>query len=188
MKTLITIIVLFSLSLGTSNTEKPEASEKKVIAYESFNTPMEFGFGNNFYLDADKDGESDFLFTTVFAGEEGNIHTMYVVNAIGDNQVLTVDNNAAVANEGNPMESFGNITWANAPAYILEQINDGKTNTWKGLWSGDRDQYVGIKLVKGDVSYTGWVKVFIDQNNDQAQVEGYAINKVSNSAINAGEK
>lgn len=187
MKTLLAIIVLFTISLGSGEIEKPKASEKKVIVHEQFSTPAEFGFGNNFYLDVDKDGTSDFLFTTVFESKGESIHTKYVVNAIGENQILAVDNNAAIADAGNPLENFGNISWKTAPIYIIEQINDGKKNSWDGLWSGDRDQYIGIKLVKGNETYTGWVKVFINQADEQAQVEGFAFNRTAGSELSAGE-
>lgn len=189
MKTLATIfaIAVFALGSGTTGKLVRPASEK-MISHVEYSTPAEFGFGHNFYLDIDKDGMSDFLFTTLYVNEEDGIHTKYIVNAIGENEILTVDNNAAVADNGNPLEAFGNIEWNNHPAYILEQVDNGETREWTGLWSGDRDQYIGIKLMKNGHAYTGWVKVFIDQANEQAQVEGYAINRVPESMIQAGEK
>ncbi len=189
MKTLATIFAIVVFALGSGTTEKLlERTSEKVINHVELATPAEFGFGHNYYLDVDKDGMSDFLFTTLYVNEEDGIHTKYVVNAIGQNEILSVDNNAAVADAGNPLEQFGNISWANSPVYILEQVDNGQTREWKGLWSGDRDQYVGIKLVKDGHAYTGWVKVFIDQSDEKAQVEGYAINRVPESVIAAGEK
>ncbi len=187
MKTLVSILFLVAISLGNGENDKSVASESKVIAHESFATPAAFGFGHNYTLDADKDGQADFLFTTVFENENGEIHTKYMVNAIGENEVLAVDNEAAVADEGISLDSFGNISWKNTPTSILEQVENQNGNAWKGLWSGDRDQYIGIKLVKDGKSYTGWVKVFIDQTTEEAQVQGYAINRVADNAINAGE-
>lgn len=187
MKTLLSILFLVAISFGNGEGEKAETSTSKVIAYESFATPAAFGFGHNYTLDADKDGKADFLFTTVFETENGDIHTKYMVNAIGDNEVLVIDNEAAIADEGIALDSFGNISWKNSPASILEQVAVKDGNEWKGLWSGDRDQYIGIKLVKEGKSYTGWVKVFIDQATSEAQVQGYAINRVADNAINAGE-
>jgi len=185
MKTLLTLIVLVSISMG--NTDNEPKSSEKVIASESFATPAAFGFGQNFYLDADKDGQADFLFTTVYENENGSIHTKYMVDAIGQNEVLAIDNDAAIADGGNAIDSFGNVGWNKTPASILEQVSDAEGNSWKGLWSGDRDQYVGIRVVKDGKSYTGWVKVFIDQDAEQAQVQGYALNKAANSGISAGE-
>ena len=187
MKTLATIFAIVVFALGSGTTDKLAEPAEKMIAHEELATPAEFGFGHQFYLDIDKDGKSDFMFTTLFINENDGIHTKYLVNTLGENEVLAVDNEAAVADNGNPLEDFGNITWKNAPVNILEQVDNGETNTWTGLWSGDRDQYIGIKLVKGDNTYTGWVQVNIDQTNEQAQVEGYAINRVPDSLINAGE-
>ena len=186
MKTLLSVLLLAAISLG-GEVEKPEASEKKVIAYESFAAPVKFGFGHNYYLDADKDGTADFLFTTVFENENGTIHTKYMVDAIGENEILVVDNDAAIADNGHSLESFGNLVWENAPASILEHVVDENLNGWKGLWSGDRDQYIGIKVMKDGQAYTGWVKIFIDQATEEARIEGYGINQVANQSINAGE-
>ncbi len=187
MKTLLSILLLVAISAGNGEVEKPVASETKVINYESFATPVEFGFGNNYYLDADRDGQDDFLFTTVYENENGTIHTKYMVNAIGDNKILVVDNDAAVADEGHSLESFGNVAWNSAPVSILEQVSNGESNGWKGLWSGDRDQYIGIQVEKNGKSHTGWVKVFIDQSTEKAQIEGFALNEVADNPINAGE-
>lgn len=186
MKTLATIIAVAAFTFGTTEKLSNEAADKN-ISHVELSSPAEFGFGHNYYLDIDKDGVSDFLFATLYTGEEDGIHTKYIVNAIGENEVLSVDNNAALANVENPIEEFGNIHWEHAPVNILEKVDNGKTNTWNGLWSGDRDQYIGIRLVKNGHAYTGWVKVFIDQINEQAQVEEYAINRIAEGAINAGE-
>lgn len=187
MKTLLSLLVLSFIAMGIGENNEPKTSAKKAIVSESFATPVAFGFGQNYYLDADKDGQSDFLFTTVYENEGGNIHTKYVVNAIGENEILTVDQDAAIADTGSSLDSFGNITWNNAPASILEQVTDEQGNSWKGLWSGDRDQYVGIKVVKDGKSYTGWVKIFIDQSSETAKVQGYALNQSAGNTINAGE-
>ncbi len=187
MKTIATIFAIVVFALGSGTTDKLVKPAEKMIVHETLATPAEFGFGHQFHLDVDKDGTSDFMFTTLFINEEDGIHTKYLVNTLGQNEVLAVENDAAVADAGNPLESFGNISWENAPVNILEQVDNGETNTWKGLWSGDRDQYIGIKLVKGENTYTGWVKVSIDQMNEQAHVEGYAVNRVPDSLINAGE-
>ncbi len=187
MKTLLSIVVLVAISLGNTDNNEPKGSVSKVINSETFAAPVAFGFGQNYHLDADKDGQADFLFTTVYENENGMIHTKYMVSAMGDNEILTVDNDAAIADAGTSLDGFGNITWNNAPASILEQVDDSSKSEWKGLWSGDRDQYVGIKVVKEGKSYTGWVKVFIDQSSEQAQVQGYALNTVADHAISAGE-
>jgi hypothetical protein len=188
MKTLITLITLIIISLtgGKDNTSANMTAEK-TIAHEQFSTPASFGFGKNFYLDVDKDGMKDFMFTTVYTNEGSDIHTKYVVNALNQNEILTVDNNTAVEESGNDVKEFGNITWKTGITELIEQVDNGKSHSWNGVWSGDRDQYLGIKLVKDGKSYNGWVKVSIDQQNEQAMVDGYAVNRQANAPIAAGQ-
>ncbi len=187
MKTLATIFALVVLTIGSSTEKSNVTTSEKVIAHETLATPAEFGFGNSFNLDIDKDGMNDFMFTTLYINEDDGIHTKYLANSLGDNQLLSAGNDAAMADAGNPLESFGNIEWNTNPVNILEEVNNGSETSWRGLWSGDRDQYIGIRLVKDNTTYTGWVKVRIDQENEKAQVVEYAINRVPESMIQAGE-
>ncbi len=186
MKTIISILALVAISVMNSDPE-PAGSKTKAIVSESFASPAVFEFGYNYYLDADMDGQADFLFTTVFEDEHGVIHSRYVVNGLGENKVLSVDDVAAIADEGSPLERFGNISWQAAPVIILDQAAEPSGNRWAGLWSGDRDQYIGIMVVKDGRSYKGWVKVFIDQNAGRARLASYAVNRVAGGDIAAGE-
>lgn len=186
MKLLLTTVLLLSIALG-SGKDKVEDSTNAVIAHETFESPKTFKFGEYVYLDIDKDGIDDFQFSTVIVNKEGVIHTKYMVNTLGQNQILTADNSASINEEGMSISEFGNESWSTKSGEIIEQVEDGTSNHWNGTWSGDRDQYLGIKLVKEGKEYTGWVNVSIDPEKEAAYVHGYAINRNSNSGIAAGQ-
>jgi hypothetical protein len=186
MKLLLTTLLLLSIAVGSDDKEAKN-SESVVIAHEIFESPEAFKFGETFYLDIDKDGKDDFQFTTVNINKEGSIHTKYLVNTLGENELLTVDGAAAISNEGAAIEAWGNEAWSKDSGEIIEQVFDGSREKWNGTWSGDRDQYIGIKLVKGENAYEGWVNVSIDQEKATAFVHGYGINRNPNGAISAGQ-
>ena len=186
MKLLLTTLLLLSIAVG-SGEDKAEDSTNAVIAHETFESPRAFKFGEYVYLDIDKDGVDDFQFSTVIVNKEGVIHTKYLVNTLGKNQVLAADNVAAMNEEGMKIAEFGNEAWTSQSGEIIEQVVEGNSSTWTGTWSGDRDQYLGIKLVKEGNEYTGWVNVSIDPAKETAYVHGYAINRNSNSGIAAGQ-
>ena len=152
-----------------------------------FESPEACRYVETFYLDLDKDGSNDFQVTTVNINNEGSIHTKYLVNTLGENELLTVDGAAAISNEGAAIRAWGNETWSKDSGEIIEQVFNGSSEKWSGTWSGDRNQYIGIKLVKGEISYDGWVKVSIDPVKETAYVHGYGINRNPNGAISAGQ-
>ncbi len=188
MKLLLATALLLSIAWGSGEEKKKEIEKSRnVIAHVAYDTPATFGFGNNFYLDVDKDGTNDFMFTTVMVSNETDIHTKYLVNALDNNEVLSVEGSAAINEDGMPVAELGNVTWSTNASEIIEQVYTGSMESWNGTWSGDRDQYIGIKLVKDGKSYNGWVKVSIDQANETAFVKGYAINRAPNGSIMAGQ-
>jgi hypothetical protein len=186
MKLILTTLLLLSIAIGADK-EETDDSSTAVIAHEMFESPEAFRFGETFYLDIDKDGTSDFQFTTVNINKEGSIHTKYLVNTLGENELLTVDGAVAISNEGAAIQAWGNEAWSKDSGEIIEQVFDGSSEKWTGTWSGDRDQYIGIKLVKGENSYEGWVNVSINQEKETAFVHGYGINRNPNGAISAGQ-
>ena len=178
---------LFLLSIAWSSGEekrKDDETSRSVIAHVAYDTPAAFGFGNSFYLDADRDGKNDFMFTTVMIPEGSDIRTSYLVNALGENEVLSVGGSAALNENGMAVSELGNVEWTHEASEIIAQLDNG---SWHGTWSGDRDQYLGIRLVKDGKAYNGWVKVSIDQDNATAYVQGYAINRAPNGDIAAGQ-
>ena len=185
MKLLLATALPLSIAWGSGEEKKKEIEKSRnVIAHVAYDTPAAFGFGNSFSLDVDMDGKDDFMFSTVIVNEETGIHTKYVVNALNDNEVLSVDGSTAINENGMDVAELGNVSWSNEASEIIEQLENG---SWSGTWSGDRDQYIGIKLVKNGKSYNGWVKVSIDQANAKAYVEGYALHRSPNGTIAAGQ-
>ncbi len=185
MKLLLATLFLLSIAWSSGEVKRTEDMESsEAIAHVAFDTPATFGFGNSFSLDVDRDGKDDYMFTTIFDQGEAGISSKYMVNAIGDNEILAIDGSTAINENGMAVTELGNVNWTAGASEIIEQQEDGN---WSGTWSGDREQYIGIKLVKEGKSYNGWVKVTIDQENETAYVEGYAINRVPNGSIAAGQ-
>jgi hypothetical protein len=185
MKLILATLFLLSIAWSSGEVKRTEDMESSdAIAHVAFDTPATFGFGNSFSLDVDRDGNDDFMFTTIFVPGEANMHSKYLVNAIGENEILSVDGSTAINEDGMSISELGNVNWSRGDSEIIEQLDNG---SWNGTWSGDRDQYIGIKLIKDGKSYNGWVKVTIDQENATAFVEGYAINRVPNGSIVAGQ-
>jgi len=185
MKLLLATLFLLSIAWNSGEVKRTEDEKSRnVIAHVAFDTPAAFEFGKSFNLDVDRDGKNDFMFTTIMVPVESEVRTSYLVNAIGDNKVLSIDGSTAISEEGNDISEIGNVAWSNNASEIIAQLDNGN---WHGTWSGDRDQYIGIKLVKDGKTYNGWVKVSIDQENEKAFVDGYAINRVPEGAIAAGQ-
>jgi hypothetical protein len=182
MKLILATLLLLSIAWGPGVTEEEES--RNVIAHVAYDTPAAFGFGKTFNLDVDRDGTNDFMFATVMVPQGSDIHTRYLVNALDGNKVLSVDGSAAINERGMDVAEHGNVEWSDNASEIIAQLDNGN---WYGTWSGDRDQYIGIRLVKDGKSYNGWVKVSIDQDNAIAYIEGYAVNRMPNGSIEAGQ-
>ncbi|MEJ2004619.1 MAG: hypothetical protein P8X57_06580 [Cyclobacteriaceae bacterium] len=185
MKLLLATLFLLSIAWTSGDVKRTEDAESRsVIAHVAYDSPVAFEFGKSFNLDIDRDGNNDFMFTTVIIPDGSDIQTKYMVNAIGENEVLSIDGSTAINENGMDVSELGNVKWTENASEIIAQHENG---TWTGTWSGDRDQYIGIKLVKDGKSYNGWVKVSIDQENAKAFVQGYAINRAPNGEIAAGQ-
>lgn len=184
MKLLFSTIVTIALLISTDKTEVTEAPEKATVAH--FTTEASFGYASPYYLDVDKDGNKDFSFQTVSFGEEGTVYTKYLVNPIDDNQVMHVEGLAAIAEAGeviSPKLPRGNVHWSADHAEIIESNYDEGSMNWNGTWSGGRDQYLGIKLVKDGKEYLGWVRIEVNPETEKATVKEYAINRQAGEQI-----
>lgn len=179
MKLLFSTLVTFALIIST---EKNVVNEEptSTVAHFMPATEASFGYASPFYLDIDKDGKGDFSFQTVSVADNGEIQTSYLVHPMGKNQVLSVEGSAAIAEAGEVIAEElprGNVHWSAKHAEIIQSTyNDGSMD-WFGTWSGGREQYLGIKLVKDGKSYLGWVRVEISPETEKAYVKEYAINR-----------
>ena len=185
MKLLFSTLITFALIV---NTEKNTTVKKEDSTIARFvpATEASFGYAAPFYLDIDRDGTNDFVFQTVAVGIEGQVHTKYIVKALQDNEILNVAGSAAISETGETISSDlprGNVHWSNTHGEIIESVFDGNTQQWNGTWSGDRNQYLGIKLVKNGNAYLGWVRVELNPETEKAFVKEYAINRKANDRI-----
>lgn len=183
-------VLFFMMSNKVVKENDHIAPESSRIASVAFENPRTFEFGESAYLDIDQDGRNDFQFTTILTHSDAGIHHKYLINALYDNQVLTVDQNVAITEKDERIEKnspYVNVAWSTEPAEILEQVEDGNLTTWNGLFSGDREQYVGIKMMHHGQEHYGWVKISLDTNGHTANVEGYAINRVPGQTIQSGQ-
>jgi len=173
--TIVTVALLFS-------TEKNELikKEESTIAHFTPATEASFSYASPYYLDIDNDGIKDFSFQTVSYGENGNVKSKYLVHPMNGNQVMHVEQSAAIAEAGEVISDElprGNVHWSADYAEIIESTFTGEATSWFGTWSGERDQYLGIKLVKDGKTYLGWVRVQVNPQDEKAYVKEYAINR-----------
>ena len=181
--TIVTTALIFAAEKPIVN-EEPEASS--TVAH--FTTEASFGYASPFYLDIDKDGINDFSFQTVSYGDQGNVYTKYLVIPMNKNQVMHVEDMAAITEAGEVISEKlprGNVHWSGAHAEIIESSYDGASMKWNGTWSGGRGQYLGIQLVKDGKQYLGWVRIEVSPQTEKAYVKEYAINRQAGEQLTA---
>lgn len=190
MKLILSTLITFALIFNSENTLKNNSNisddSESHIAYFEAGENAVFEVGSPFYLDVDKDGNDDFLFQTVTLHEEGKIVTRYMVKGLAQNQVLVADGSAAISEQGETISSnpeFDNLSWSTHHGEILGSSFDGSSVSYNGTWSGDRDQYVGFKLVKENNEYYGYAEVSIDPIAEKARVLDYAINRAAGEQV-----
>ncbi len=186
MKLLISIIIFVAFAL-ISEADKNSVNPTDNIAY--FTANENFALGDNYLLDIDRDGITDFSFTTASIYKEGAIHNQYFVHAYQNHEILNAAEHTAFleTNEAITGNADASVTWTSGAGQIIEQVITNDGNEWFGTWSGGRAQYAGIKLVKDGHHYYGWVSISIDPATVQAYVKDYAINKVPEQPILAGQ-
>jgi hypothetical protein len=187
MKLLVTTLIMVALAIGPA-TKNNNAENASVIAHFTLDAPAEFALGQNYLLDMDNDGIADFSFNTASMYENDAVHTKFLVHALNDNQLLSWNEYAMIneANESISSESH-DMEWRNGAGEIIEQVTDAESTTWDGLWSGDRAQYLAVKLHKNGNEYHGWIQVAINPETEKAQVVEYGIQRVPSASIDAGQ-
>ena len=188
MKLLLTTLITFALIVNTERATKNETIESTVAHFVPA-TEASFGYASPYYLDIDQDGRDDFSFQTVSFGENGNVYSRYLIKPMNGNQIMHVEESAAIAEAGEMIAEevpYGNVQWSDNHAEIIESTYDGSSMNWFGTWSGGRDQYLGIKLVKDGKNYLGWVRIEVSPETEKAYVKEYAINRMAGEALLTG--
>ncbi len=185
MKLIITTLILIALAISPAATER---NEERVIAHFELESPAAFSIGQNYFLDIDNDGTDDFSFNTASSFSNDAIRTTFLVHALGNNEIMSWKDYAIIYESDDVISSYSDdLTWRSGSGEIIEEVHDGNQPMWNGLWSGDRPQYLAVKLQKGGNDYYGWIKVSIDPDKEVAYVNEYAINRVPSASINAGQ-
>ncbi len=190
MKLLFSTLITFALIVNTERPATVEESAASTIAHFVPATEASFGYASPYYLDIDRDGKNDFVFQTVSVSLEGSVHTKYLIQALQNHQVMDVAGSAAISEAGEAISNDmprGNVRWTESHGEIIESVYNGESLNWNGTWSGDRAQYLGVKLVKEGKSYLGWVRVELNPETEQAFVKEYAINRLPNADIASGQ-
>ncbi|MCA6078853.1 hypothetical protein [Fulvivirga sedimenti] len=186
MKLIIAILFFVAMTVA------PNAENSTTIATDNiahFTVNENFAFGDNYLLDIDRDGKSDFSFTTASIYNEGAVYNKYMIHALQNHEILNAAEHAAVLenNEVIGTDMDASIHWTSGAGQIIEQIITNEGTNWFGTWSGGRSQYVGIKVNKNGNAYYGWVEIIVDPATEQAYVVDYAINRTPNTSISAGQ-
>lgn len=185
MKLIVTTLILIALAINPAATKR---NSEKVIAHFELETPATFSLGQNYFLDIDRDGNDDFSFNTASSFANDAMNTAFLVHALGDNEILSWNEYAMISETNDVISSESHdMQWRSGAGEIIKQVNNGNRTQWNGLWSGDRAQYLAVKLHKEDNAYYGWVKVSIDPATETAIIDEYAINRVPSASIMAGQ-
>ncbi len=141
----------------------------------------------SYHLDIDQDGDTDFLFTTVFLTDELGAQYQFLVYPSRANQVFEIAGRVGVLAAmqeiapGNPFDSKVQ------PMVVKSITADGIT--WMGDWKDATNQYVGIRFTLQDQAYYyGWIRVSFDRLKEQLIIHDFAYRTVVNSKIEAGDK
>jgi hypothetical protein len=144
------------------------------------------GYDKSFSLDIDKDGDSEYLFTTTLASDAAGDQLQFAIYPSRSNQIFEIAGRVGVLNEGQEIAP-GNPFQKNVQPMVIKTITDAG-ESWSGDWKNAENQFVGIRFfLKDQGFYYGWIRISFDQTNEQFIIHDYAFMTTAGMKIAAGQ-
>jgi hypothetical protein len=222
MKKQLTLLTLCALLFGACKKDNVEKETPKIITVPEqetqqavVGTPVttngisytemnqQVAYNKFITLDADKNGQNDFYFTSVLIYHDSQAHMYLMASPVSksgaklmlDSRQELVMNGmwAAPLNEGTEISATAttNNIWSNfmIKGVALNVIDHGTAvKTYQGPWVGTNNKYLATQIViNGQVHY-GWVKITQTANEAAITITGFAYNTTAGAKILAGQK
>lgn len=187
---------ILGLALATMlySCEKEDQDQTVTYGYTDLNDTT-VSYNHHVELDLDKDGERDFLASTVLIGKSTGDHLQFRISSAFANRILLqeeelpamLENDATITKSDQPP-----YTWtAIGSAIIVERIIpiDLSEMRWEGAWKNMQNKYLPVQLVKqsGKV-YNGWIRIsFSNDAQSKIILHDAAYCKSPNVQIKAGQ-
>jgi len=168
----------------------PDSTDPK-MQYTELNDKA-VGFNSSYSIDLDKDGRSDFSFSTVLVGDpilrrdyrqyyiNSNLYTNCQVNDNEETPVLQKGDKIASV----PLEGFH---WYNASLVVIAQkIIEENGTSWSGNWKQVAHAYQPVSILKGDKTYYGWIELSFDMQTEKIILHRAAVAKEADVEVKAG--
>ena len=205
---IITVIFLITIPAINSSCKKGATAENKTIdtppgstiIYTDVNPDSAISGNSAYNLDLNNDGIYDFTINTVFdiagCGTRCGTSTINVSNVtiangsnngivykLADYLVSPLDSQTVIDSSS----QWSYITNRALTIYLLGTRNCGTCSTSGGLWYGNVDKYMGLKLIKGLNTYYGGVRLNENTILRTLTIKDYAYNSSPNQSILAGQ-
>ncbi|MDH7460440.1 hypothetical protein QEG73_04095 [Chitinophagaceae bacterium 26-R-25] len=185
-----TALLLTTGCKKTTCTTLPEPTGPKMEYTELKDKTI--GFNSSYSIDLDKDGESDFSFSTLLVGDpilkrdyrqyyiSSKFYTNLQVNDTEETPVLQKGDKIASA----PLEGFH---WYNASHVVIAQkVIEENGTSWSGNWKQTAHAYQPVSILKGDKTYYGWIELSFDIQSEKIILHRAAVAKEADVDVKAG--
>jgi len=179
------LIILSMIIISFASCEQDEGVQPS-IKYIDLND-ITAGQSQSFSLDIDKDGDTEFLFTTLLTEDQSGDQRQFIILPARANQVFEITGRVGVLRAGQEIAP-GNPFDKNLQPMIVKSITDGSV-TWSGDWKDVDSKFIGIRFRLTDQEYYyGWIRISFDQANEQFIIHDFAYRTTLNIGIKAGAK
>jgi hypothetical protein len=189
MKFQILALVLTTLLFSCEKEDQP-------VSYEYTNlNDTTVKYNHHVELDIDKDGEKDFLASTLLIGTATADRLQFKISSTKRNRILLqeeespsiLNNDEIISKNDQPPYSWSAI----GSAIIVERVIpiDLAEMYWEGAWKNKQSKYLPVQLVKqGGNVYNGWIRIsFTNDNQSKIILHDAAYCKTANVQIKAGQ-
>lgn len=145
-------------------------------------------YNNPFRLDANNDGQDDFIFSTSLLSDGNGTHLQFTFYPAFANHAYVSNESAVVLAKAFPITPALPYTKRNEP--LATKTINSTTTSWHGDWVNANKQYLGIRIKSSgndlDFHY-GWICISFDKQNERILIHDFAYQTQVNTEIKAGD-
>jgi len=145
---------------------------------------------NNPALDLNQDGEADIVFTTgYFSFADGRVELQFHAVSTGPHQILLSEDQPLILEKGSSISSNppSSYTWSVHNGILLTLVDHFGQKSWKGVWKGQQQQYLAVRLAQHDGTYNyGWICISADEEQERIILHQAALSLAPDSGLKAG--